>query len=455
MRDPSEAIRDPARVRSRSGSLWRRLRGEGVGAVLARGAAAAATAKAAAAAGILLAQILMARALGVSAYGVVVYALAWVNVVVLLAKLGIDTTLVRMIARYRSQVAWGALHGLIKWALALGLLGGAGVALLGWPVVEGLAERLPGARVEPFRWALVLVPVMTLTVLVQATLRGLRHAGTCELPLPIITILAGAAIGAWAWVQQAQVSAAGAMGVLVVSGMLVLAGAGFWLYTRLPADARAAAPRYYPREWLLLALPFLFNEGMRLILSQTDIIMLGSMASPEAAGIYAAASRLGAVAAFGLIAINTIAAPLISELYASERREALQRLVVLAARGSTALALAAAVALIAGGRLVLGWFGEEFPAGYGALLILLAGQVVNALTGSVGYLMTMTGHERQAAKILFLSACANVALNALLIPRYGLLGAAAATAASTIMWNVLMLVYVRRIMQIRVTALEI
>lgn len=63
--------------------------------------------------------------------------------------------------------------------------------------------------------------------------------------------------------------------------------------------------------------------------------------------------------------------------------------------------------------------------------------------GSVGFLMTMTGHEREAARVVAGAALANVALNAALVPPFGLSGAAVATAVSLVGWNAVLLTRAR------------
>jgi O-antigen/teichoic acid export membrane protein len=110
--------------------------------------------------------------------------------------------------------------------------------------------------------------------------------------------------------------------------------------------------------------------------------------------------------------------------------------------------------LILFGRWILAAvFGDEYAVGATALAILAAAQLANAAAGSVGQLLSMTGHERDAARGVALSALVNVALNALLIPRWGMNGAAAASAASLITWNVLLAILVHRRLGLHSTAL--
>ena len=83
-------------------------------------------------------------------------------------------------------------------------------------------------------------------------------------------------------------------------------------------------------------------------------------------------------------------------------------------------------------------FGEEYADGRIALAILCVGQLTNALVGSVGFLLNMTGNERDVAKGFAIAAIINIALNLVLIPLFGIEGAAFATAVSMMVWNVLL-----------------
>ena len=91
-----------------------------------------------------------------------------------------------------------------------------------------------------------------------------------------------------------------------------------------------------------------------------------------------------------------------------------------------------------------GFFGSEFKDGYYALLILSVGQLVNVLSGSVGYIMTMTGRQKQAAYVLAISAALNIVMNYMLIPHFGIEGAAIATAVSLMLWNIALILYIRK-----------
>ena len=97
---------------------------------------------------------------------------------------------------------------------------------------------------------------------------------------------------------------------------------------------------------------------------------------------------------------------------------------------------------------MLSIFGEDFIIGKNALLILLIGQSVSVMSGSVGFILQMTGKEKIFQNILFLALLVNIGLNILLIPTYGILGAAIASTISIVFWNLTSVVYIYKEYQV-------
>lgn len=431
-----------------SGLSRRILHGQGVGAVFARGASRAFLGKVLGMGLGFVLQVFMARMLGVDEFGFYMYALAWVSIAMMLALLGYDTAVLRFIARYQAQQDWGKLRGALRhamqWVLAAGLVATALAFLLIWL----LGDRLePGLAPVMFA-AAPLIPLFALSSLRQSALRGYKQVFRAELPDSVFRPLLIMALVAALWAWQGRVDATQAMLVQIAAALAAFILGGWWLHRATPAGVHAAVPEY-DGEWVRVALPMLLIAGLHLILKQTDVVMIGTLANARDAGIYAAMVRLSDLAVFGLTAANAITAPMISELYSSGRRAELQRLLTLSSRAVLVFTLAVGAVLVVGGHWIAALFGPEFTSGVGALWILLAAQVVNAATGPVGYLMTMTGHQNAVLVIQGLAAAINVALNWLLIPLYGMAGAAIATATAIVFWNVVMFVYVNRQLGLR------
>ena len=94
-------------------------------------------------------------------------------------------------------------------------------------------------------------------------------------------------------------------------------------------------------------------------------------------------------------------------------------------------------------------FGPQFVLGATPLIVLSAGHLMSAAAGGAGHMLIMS--ERQNLKMVgdLLSAVLNLTLNALLIPRWGLMGAATATSISILGLNVLRVLQVYRILHVQ------
>lgn len=147
---------------------------------------------------------------------------------------------------------------------------------------------------------------------------------------------------------------------------------------------------------------------------------------------------------FGLSVLNIVAAPLISELHAGRRGRELKRLLTLMIRAGGFLGLFLALCAVGLAPWILPAFGGDFRAAMPPLMVLAVGQIVNVAAGPVGLLLLMTDHQGAALRILMGVALLNVALAVAGTLIWGMLGAAAAAAFSMILWNVAMIVYIRR-----------
>jgi O-antigen/teichoic acid export membrane protein len=298
------------------------------------------------------------------------------------------------------------------------------------------------------------LPLLGLNGLRAAGLQALRHVVKATLPENLLRplIIVTLSIGLWSVYQQ-SLTASQVMLFNLLAVLISFVIGTVWLAKSLPSQVQHVAPAFAESDWLKVSLPLFFVTGLHLVLSQTDILMIGVLMDAKQAGIYAVASRCAGLLAIGLTAVNAIAAPLISELYSTGKHQQLQKMITLAARGVFVFTLVVGIFLVFSGEFLLSLLGQEFVIGYNPLLILLMGQVVNALSGSVGFLMTMTGFHNQAVWILGVSTLLNIVLNILLITKLGLIGAAIATAVTTALWNFLMLVFVFRRLNINPTVL--
>ena len=151
------------------------------------------------------------------------------------------------------------------------------------------------------------------------------------------------------------------------------------------------------------------------------------------------------LANFIRISVNSIAAPKFAELFHSDKIHELENVARKTSKLLSIATLPVAVGLIVFGYHILGaFYGEEFTAGYDALILLVAGQLLSAMVGPVGHLLNMCGREKQCRNILIAGAIINFALNLVLIPIWGITGAAVANMVAVIFNNLCFLFYVKK-----------
>lgn len=404
-----------------------------VGAFVIRGLAAVA---------VLGMNVVLARALSLPDYGVVALGLAWLTVAGAIACFGTDKVTLRFVAEGLAKSDTIQVSHIIRWGGKLTIAAGILTALISIAALTLLFSQYTAAQRLALGLVVAATPLLAFTLNRVGALRGAKRvilAATVEMllrPLAVLIIAFGLllAIGS----PIGVVSAA----LIVLLAQAIPATLGLLRSRDLVTDL-VPIEQTSKREWMRVATPIAVMNIMGVLISNTDTIAVGYFLDAGSAGIYRASAQLANLVAFGLIASNGIVAPLIAELYSSDRIEQLRRML----RFSVALVSLGSVICIAAmavfGKTMLGFFGPEYQAGYQALLILLIGQTVNALCGPTGFMMSMTGHQNQAMRMFAVSTAINITLNLVLIPRFGLIGGAIANVTGVSCWNFAILLYLR------------
>jgi O-antigen/teichoic acid export membrane protein len=139
---------------------------------------------------------------------------------------------------------------------------------------------------------------------------------------------------------------------------------------------------------------------------------------------------------------------MISQLYAAGNLPVLQKLYATLTRWITIVSLPLALTMIVFARPLMSIFGPGFESGAAVVTIAAFAQIVNCGVGSVGYLLLMSGNQNELIKIQAVNAVLMIALNAALVPKLGIAGAALAATVTTITTNLWALDSVRRILRI-------
>ena len=422
-----------------------------IGRIILHGAGISMTVRIAGIALSYAANILISRTLGLEGFGAYAIALSWALVLTLPAKAGFDISALRYASVYLEKQNFSALRGFVRLATA---------AIVGVSLVVAALILVAGSRLIPVdastrAWSAALVLPLALLAfysVVMRTARRIVNAQVYEQVLRPALIIAG--LGAAA-ISRIRLSLSSAMGLTTIAATISVLALMFWTRRAL-SQARSHKPSYdHWREWLIVSAPMLVLGVVQELMNQVDIILLGHLANARETALFAASWRLASLVPFALAALATMAGPLIAGAYERGARDELHRVSSIVARLGFVFALMSAMFLYVLAKPLLSLFGRGFVQGSPVLAVLLLGGIVNAFTGVVAYLLTLTGRERQGLAIFAGALALSVGLNLLLIPPFGAIGAAVASSTAMAAWNFTMLFYVRRTIGIDASALAL
>lgn len=389
----------------------------------------------------LLTAVVVARLLLPDGLGRYSFVMALVAIAVVPAQFGLSTLLLRETARANAGGDWIGISQLWRWSAKIMTASTGTVTLV--LLVCGLIFMPTYRDLEPAAYYLgvFLVPLIAVVNFGEAALQGLGRtfvgmlAGYIVRPTLYIFLVGSLLLfghslyPASAILLQLVAHAAVATLILVI------------LYRQARGRlVRSSPSSHQGRSWLKSTLTFVFLQGMWVILSQTDMVMLGVMSTAGEVGLYRVASTGAAFVIVGMTALNVVMSERFSYFYARRAKERLQTLATFGVVGAFALAAPLAIAfMIWGETIVTVMFGRDYAAAGTTLAILAAGQLVHVAAGYAPTLLAMVGDERTNAWTLGPAALLNIALNLLLIPKFGASGAASATAVTiglqgAVMW---------------------
>jgi O-antigen/teichoic acid export membrane protein len=378
-----------------------------------------------------LTQLYLARAMGAEQLGIFVFAWTWLSFITFLTPLGFNISLVRFLASFSGSFQWTQAKAVIKLGYTATLLASVYVAMIGIYFIW-----ITGDLTQPYTTALTIafisIPVVALVNLQSGIARGFNwiyQVGTPGFAIrPTLFLLMILGIST----QRFPIHSTWAISSMCLACLLTWIFQ-YWRY-RVSLNPKIAKANKINsknrRHWLTVSFPMVLVVSFEQLLSNTDIVMLGILESPEATGIYNIAVRIVGIALFVFYAVSMFAAPRIAELYSQNK---IAELIRFSRKVRFAVALPTITGLIILVYIsipLLNMFGSEFTKAYYPLTILCFAVGARALAGPVDNLLTMTGQQNALAKVLGTVALLNLLANYILIPKYGMIGAAYATTAS-------------------------
>ncbi len=202
------------------------------------------------------------------------------------------------------------------------------------------------------------------------------------------------------------------------------------------------------KEIIQKSFPMMLSSVMYVVFLRSDKLIISFFDTASNLGIYSLAVKIATFSVIFLSAANQILAPKISATYSQGNKERMINVINTGTKLVFWFSLPLIILLVIFSDFILGIFGPEFIEGKNALLILLVGFLANILSGPVGQVLQMTNREKVFQNIMVISAILNVILNFILIPFYGIVGAAISTTLCNIFWNLVSVYKIKKDLEV-------
>jgi O-antigen/teichoic acid export membrane protein len=192
------------------------------------------------------------------------------------------------------------------------------------------------------------------------------------------------------------------------------------------------------KELLLFSLPLFGTIFMGRLMKWTDVLMLGHFTTADMVGLYNGAIPISELMPVFLSSSGFISIPVLSSLYSREKFSEMKKTYSIITKWIFSATFPMFLIVFLFPRVVLTFFfGPDYQDASTALRILATGYMFHALMGPNALNLVIFGRANLTMANTTAGLFINVLLNVLLIPLYGINGAAAATAVTYISVNTL------------------
>ena len=372
---------------------------------------------------------LLGRWLGERDYGDYGVALSLTMLLGYVACLGGDESIPRFLPAYREQKRWGYIIGFLRSQMVLVVLAGSIVVTAGFLVVTFLPTvRLP----HPAIVGLLIVPMAAISEFLYVTLNSLGRTAVAaffhQVAWPLVSL--GACGGLI--LARGHLTTDLAMLGFAVGALSTLPVYGILLRQALPRETWRVRPQYEIGLWLRTALPMALATVVYYGFDQIDLLVMEHQGDDAQVGVLLACIKISDFVYLSYSAAYLVVSPRISPLVLAGNILELRRIVFRTIKVVLLVSSAVALVVVAFGHTILGWFGSGFVYGH-PVLVLMAISNVGVATLSLSWpMLSLTGRERVPLYALVVAALMLFVLAELLVPVWGMMGAAIAKSAANL-----------------------
>ena len=394
---------------------------------------------------------------GANGLGDYVLAIVVLKIFTLLSKLGLDTVSIKYIASYCAEKSYFGIVSFRKKALSIILITSIFSSIVMYFGASYIAEFV-GANSYHIKITSFFIFTLSVFMFHYQNMRGLKEIGGYSFffwtSQALFSLLAILVLTLFSKDENIPLYA------YLISLIIISLGSFFsfsyflknkknrneFLLTNKISDSTA--------NILKISIPLMLAQAVHFIMSWTDKLMLGILDSPDVIsgvatnsaqiGVYHTAFKLSMFATIGLMAVKSIASPKFAELYKKNDLKILEKVTQQSTKLIFWTTLPLVIVFILFSEQLMLLFGEEFRIGIFSFIILSLGRVVVSFSGAAGNLLQMCGKQVIFMNVAIIGSVVNIVLNFSLIPLFGINGSAFATMISLVVFNLLLVYFVKR-----------
>lgn len=369
--------------------------------------------------------LIIARLLGVDAVGLYFLALVVMQFASAVCRAGLPEGVLRFVAIHNGRDDALRVNGTI----IASILVTAGTSLVAGLLLYVLAEPLSlhvlrqPALTGYLRWFAIALPFFSVFVLTMNAIQALKRMDMVvvlrDLLQPLAMLLLTVVL-----FYTVRASVFSFLGAYVLSVIIALAAAIYALARVFPALTRNASAIFEWKTLLAFSLPVAVGDLVNYLYRWSDTVLISFFRASTEVGIYNAALRTTLLLSLLAISVNALYAPIIADHYHNGRRQELQDILRTLVRWCLMLALPIVLAIVLLADNILGLWGPAFVEGVTAMRLLALSQLLFIGSALLAFTLLMAGRQYLETGNVLLVTVVNITLNVILIPRFGIIGAA-------------------------------